>query len=105
MYWIIDVLFVAGLAAMYSVGWHRGKNGLGFWPFTVGKDGIHRQPLVLLALGCALTLGACTNKYAPGARAPDSSAVADSDRHDGDHDRDHDQGKKRKPPHEDGARP
>lgn len=101
MFWIYVLLFAAFLIGGYLIGWHRGKNGLGLWPLSVGKDGIHRQPLVVFALLGALSLSvACTDRYAPAKAPADTTAVADSDRHDGDHDRNHDKGK-HKHPHED----
>ena len=55
-----------------------------------------------LLLGALL---ACSHARSPAQSRPDTTAVADSDRQDGDHDRDHETGKQRKHPHEDAAKP
>src|SRR2546421_9968714 len=103
---IVGLLILGAIVGAYSGGWHRGKNGLKLWPFTAGKDGIHRQPLVVFAVCAALSLTACISHDAP-ADAPGAPAVSDSARHDGDHDRDHDKGKGRDKHkhHEDAAKP
>ena len=68
----------------------------------MGKDGIHRQPLILLALVLAGHVVACsTEHYAPPEKPADTTAARpDSDHHDrghGDKHKDHDQDHEKKP--------
>ncbi len=105
MFWIVILLILAAITAGYLVGWSRGHRGLARWPFTVGQDGIHRQPILLLCLLTAASgsLVACTAEYRAPAPAPDTTAAAprDSDAHHAKR-KDHD---KRKPPHGEETKP
>lgn len=102
MYWIVGILLLAVLLGSYSAGWHRRNRGLPLVPFTVGKDGVHRLPVLLFALLLASALVACsTERYPQATKPPADTTVArpDSDRHDGEH---HEGGQHG---HEDAAKP
>src|ERR1051326_1037726 len=105
MFYLVLGLIAAAFIARYLIGWVRGKKGLAKIPFTVDKGGVHRFPLILVALLAASALASCSTEYRPPAKAPaDTTAAADSAHH-GDRGKGHDKDKHKDKDHDHDGKP